>query len=209
MLFVASAQSKESPPATFKKIKFIYEVRSNYNIQESGFFADTLLLKLDFPDLKYVLKQNPKNSAEQIAYVGFDQMSADQVKWLKGAVRHTDRDIYGTYYVKKNKTFLTHRRTKMKYDWETSVTFDTMDIQLQAPMLNRDVPQTVKYDNEQKLSGTFKKISGNRVYENIIVFDPALHKGIVTDDAYFDVDYGVRKISTIYSTTELKSVTYK
>ena len=43
----------EKMPKEAKEIHFVYEMKSNYVINDEGIFADTLLLKIDFPDLKY------------------------------------------------------------------------------------------------------------------------------------------------------------
>ena len=42
-------------PQHFNKINFVYETKSNYNIENNGVYADTILFKIDFPHLKYIL----------------------------------------------------------------------------------------------------------------------------------------------------------
>ena len=43
----------EEKPSTYKKINFVYETKSNYLIDENGIYADSLLIKLDFPEIKF------------------------------------------------------------------------------------------------------------------------------------------------------------
>lgn len=213
LLFVPMISSAQKTfvkaPQEYKKIYFTYEVKSNYIVEEQGFFADTLLLKMDFPDIKYTLKPNPEDVTENVAYVAFDQMTKEDRKRLSGALAHCEKNIYGVYNLKKNRVTLKHDRTRMDYEWESFIEYKTMDINQQKPMLIKDMPEKVVFDDVNKLSGTFKKKSGDKVFENVIIFDETLPRYVTTDDAFFDGNYGVRKIITLYSTTELKSVTYK
>ena len=43
----------EEKPINYKKIIFVYETKSNYFIDEDGVYADSLLIKLDFPEIKF------------------------------------------------------------------------------------------------------------------------------------------------------------
>jgi hypothetical protein len=45
----------EEKPINYKKINFVYETKSNYFIDENGIYADSLLIKLDFPEIKFTL----------------------------------------------------------------------------------------------------------------------------------------------------------
>ncbi len=48
----------EEKPINYKKIIFVYETKSNYFIDEDGIYADSLLIKLDFPEIKFTIVKN-------------------------------------------------------------------------------------------------------------------------------------------------------
>jgi len=208
VLFVTS-QTFAQAPAGYKKIEFVYEQRTNYTIKKEGFYADTLLLKIDFPDEQFELVDNPEKPDEKIGYIKFKQLSSSQRSQFRSRIWHAEKNIYGVYDVATNTTSLFHQRQDKKWQWKTSIDFNVNQIYLQKPMFESENPPTIVYDDQAHLSGRYKNKYGNWVFDNIVVFDPEVPKFVATDDAYITGEFGIKKIITMRSTTQLKSVVYK
>jgi hypothetical protein len=64
----SKAQQFEKAPQDFKEIHFTYERKANAVFTDRGLFADTLLLKLHFPNVKFIKEANPKNPTHIYGY---------------------------------------------------------------------------------------------------------------------------------------------
>ena len=68
ILFCNIVSSQTSLPETYSKIKFVYEQKSNFFIEKDQLYADTLLLKIEFPKLKFSKILSPLDSTKTIGF---------------------------------------------------------------------------------------------------------------------------------------------
>ncbi|HSN49159.1 MAG TPA: hypothetical protein VLR29_10395, partial [Flavobacterium sp.] len=100
------AFSQTAIPETYSKIKFVYEQKSNFIIENDKLYADTLLLKFEFPELKFSKISSPLDSAKTIGFIQIKSLNNEDKKKLSSILYHSTHTIDGTYDVKKNKTKL-------------------------------------------------------------------------------------------------------
>jgi len=59
ILFCNIVFSQTASSETYSKIKFVYEQKSNFFIENDQLYADTLVLKIEFPKLKFSKTASP------------------------------------------------------------------------------------------------------------------------------------------------------
>jgi hypothetical protein len=223
---ILSAQEKA--PEKFSKIRFVYNERSNYIVCKEGVYADTLLLRFDFPDMRF------EKAADSIypGYYGFiafkDFSEADREK-LKHNLYHAAQKISGVYNLKTNSSQFTitrddaemrkifkdlldegysrfaftasfdYSKQTMHLDFETK-TYDFKFIKKAA---------VVNFSDDSKLKGKYIENGRNGEFTNLVYFDESLTDKIVPQQLFSNSDFGVRKLVTIWSTIELESVIYE
>ena len=223
-----SQTSFDSIPENAKEIHFVYEVKSNYYVNESGVFADTLLFQVDFPKLKFSKVTNPNNSAFVCGVVEWKDFNNENKKKLSSILYHTNEKIEGEFNVKKNVTIIRVERNDdltravfKKYLKKSYSHFEyTITINYNNKTIGTRYP-SVEYSNEFKnkskeivydmngLSGTFKEDRNEFEFENKIILNDKLNNKIIPGELFSNNSFGVEKIYTVTKTTELKSVYYK
>ena len=226
-----SQSSFQEEPKEFKKIHFVYEERTNYFLNDSGVYADTLLLAYDFPDLKYVKVKSPSEVNMICGYLPFSAFSdsKDKNRLVSGQLYHKNQTYEGTYYVNKNKTIINVIRDNKEIQQKVKKYFDeyfprfTFDIVINYKKETENgifiswygngeekkEKRKVTYFDDEKLIGSYKIKYKNIEEKNIVVFNKKLNSKIVPAVIFSNSDYGVEKITTLFETFELKSVTYE
>ena len=226
-----SQDSFQDEPKEFKKIHFVYEERSNYFLNDSGVYADTLLLAFDFPKLKYTKVESPFKTNTICGFLPFSAFSnpEDKLRLVGGALYHTNQTYKGTYYVNRNKTKINVIRNNKEIKEKVKKYFDeyfpkhTYDIVVNYKNETENTIFIGWFGNEEKTEGKNRvtylddeKLTGSYTTRNAyiqetktVVFNKKLNAKIVPAVLFFNADYGVEKIITLFETYELKSVTYE
>lgn len=96
----------QEKPATFKKIIFKYKVTSNLYLNEKGIHGDTVLLKINFPDVKFIKKTLPNDPAITGGLIPIEKLSEKDRDKIKAIYSKGNYELTGYYDPKKNKTRL-------------------------------------------------------------------------------------------------------
>lgn len=96
----------QQKPETFKKIVFKYKVTSNLYLNEKGIHGDTVLLKINFPDLKFIKTRLPNDPTTTGGLIPIEKLSEEDRDKIRIIFSESDHEITGYYYPKKNKTQL-------------------------------------------------------------------------------------------------------
>lgn len=214
-------------PKGTKKIEFEYEKKSNFLVTENGVYADSTLLKIEFPYCVIKLKTNPKDSTLLTGFIELNDISKEDKNKLASIVYHSNEIIKGEYKFDKEKA----KYSVSRDDNETKKVFKILNIDYPGsfyfkyeinykkqkkevfyPNVSylypfKDVENEVDYvDNT---NGLFKKQIGNKlILQNTILINENLDKK-VTYDIFTNNNFGVQKTVSIYDTITLNSVTYK
>lgn len=217
----------EKMPTNTKEIHFVYETRSNYLVNDDGVFADTLLLKIDFPKLKYILKKNPKDTTIVCGFTTLKDLGWSNKEFLYSILYHSNETINGIHFIPSKKTVFNVVRgdeeTKMIfkkylkkpfYDFEYREEFDFIKKteKIQYPRVSYDrtfeeISKKVNFKNDP-IIGFYEEESKGVLYKNIVFFNNNLSK-FITPILFDNNNVGVERIETVKRTITLKSVTYK
>ena len=94
----------EKMPENAKEIHFVYQIKSNYIVNDEGVFADTLLLKIDFPTLKYNLRKNPQDSSLVYGFSTLKNFGGKNKDILYAIFYHSNETINGIHFIPSKKT---------------------------------------------------------------------------------------------------------
>ena len=217
----------EKMPANAKEIHFVYETKSNYLVNDEGIFADTLLLKIDFPTLKYILRKNPEDSSIVYGFSTWKGFGGKNKDKLYAILYHSNETINGMHFIPSNKTVFNVVRgddeTKMifkKYlkqrflDFEYREEFDFVKKteKIRFPRVSYDrtfaeISKKIQFKNEPTI-GFYEEENKGFLYKNIVFFNNNLSK-FITPVLFDNNNVGVQKIETVHRTIILKSVYYK
>ena len=213
-------------PLNYQKINFIYETKANYFIDENGIYADTLLIKLDFPELKYTKVNKLIGDELYNSFISLSNLKVSDFKKLCGILYHTNQKYIGEYDKKKDETifkverndeltkyifknFLKERYTNFFY--KIKIKFKKNKINLDYPSVNYTYTITEKLNEiifGSELNGSFKERVGNIEFTNIVLLNTKLDNKIMPNDIFSNIKVGIELIKKVRETTILKSVSY-
>jgi hypothetical protein len=213
-------------PLNFKKINFVYETKSNYDIDNQNVYADTLLFNIDFPNLKHLALDNSSKNKTHKGYIPLKNFVNDDLKKLKGILYHVNEQITGEYDKNLDETILKvvrndeatkrifkeylHERYHY-FEYKIRISYKKNKIQTNYPLVS--YTNTIEESNNKIVFkndtlGFYKKILDNIEYKNVVKFNSKLDPKIVPDDTFSNNTSGVMSIEKIGSTTILKSINY-
>jgi hypothetical protein len=221
--------SQTAVPETYSKIKFVYEQKPNFFIENNKLYADTLLFRISFPELKFSKGISPIDSTKTIGFIVIENLSKEDKKRLNGFLYHTAFMIQGTYDVKKNKTKLFYTRpTKPfienykkylganfpKVNYNVVIDYKNREIYKNYFYINKVAPLdsqliTLTFTNEDKSIGTYTFQTKNGFETDIVILNNKHNNKITSDEVFSNNDYAIDKIVTLYDTTTLLSVVYE
>ncbi len=216
-------------PKEYSKIKFVYEQKSSLIIADNTVYADTLLLKIEFPKLLFALVVNPQDSVKTIGSIALENFKTEDRKKLIDQLYHNTHSINGEYDVKKNKTILYFKRgnpalskifndklsTNMDaFTFKIIVDYNKKTINRIYPRVNYDNPfstelKQIKFMDTDPLIGTFIQKILNGIQTNVVELNNLHDAKVSTDVLFSNANYGVGKIISLYDITTLLSVTYE
>lgn len=233
IVFHLSSKAQITPtPKNFSKIHFIYHHRCNIIVNEKGIFADTLLLKFHFPNLKYTKVALPNDDKTIGGFVPIENLSENDIERIVGTISHLTYETAGLYNVKKNRTFLLGKRIK------DDVTAKELKQILKKSCGNgfysrkyfcfnknllevfnyfggiRDIKMCpernqIKWIDKDLFVGEYNEGNEKITTTNLVQFSPDLDKHITPILLFGNCEYGIFKIKSVYETIELKEVYYE
>ena len=219
-----------SQTKSYKKIIFTYKCKPNMIFKGNLAYVDTTLLKLEYPKIKYQLTKSPEDSLKKVGMFSVKNLSPEDLSKLKGFIFHTYTEKTYKYNLKRtasydNGSLCQDEECQKIYKLLSGTTTNGSDF----------YPNRIKYKEEKK---QFKRTNLNvtdydykdniiewvegfenigryiykgeyNYYTNIVEFNPKLDKHVTPMPLFANCEYGVEKLYTIYTTTELVSVKYK
>lgn len=221
--------SQESKPDGYSKIHFVYNKKANYHIDENGVFADTVLLKFDFPAIKYTLRRSPNDVKSIVGFVPLKDFDKESKAKLSSTIYHTVEKIHGTYDLKKNTTTLRISRNDEdakkvlknffqegyhSFDYTISIDYQKKMWRCKYPLISykykfNEILRTINFFNENKTEGSYLVKRKTLVLDNLVYLDEKLNNKITPGEIFLNNDFGVEKIVGIHETISLESVVYK
>ena len=213
-------------PQNFKKINFVYETKSNYHIENQGVYADTLLFKIDFPNLKYIQLNNSSKNEDFNGFIPINNFKEDDLKKLASILYHTNQKFMGEYDKVNDETNfkvirddeLTKKIFKeilhMKYDYfeyKIKINYKKNKIKTNFP----SVSYTHKIDEllnkltfKNDTIGEYIQIRNHLEFRNIVLLNSKLDPKIMPHEIFSNNNFGIEAIKKINDITILKSVSY-
>jgi len=216
----------EEKPINYKKINFVYETKSNYFIDEDGIFADSLLIKLDFPEIKFTTVNKLIENENYNSFIQLKNLNNSNIKKLCAILYHTNQKFIGEYDVEKNETNFSIERNdeltknifknilKERYSnffYKIVIQDSKNIIHLKYPSVNYTFTIYEKAKNiimENQLIGRYKEVVDNTEFSNVVLLNINLDSKIMPNDIFTNNNYGVEVIKKLNETTILKSVKY-
>ena len=222
-----SQGSYQKMPDNAQEIHFIYKKGTNYVINDEGIFADTLLLKIDFPELKYSLRKHPLDATVTCGFSTLKEFGRDNKKKLFSIIYHTNETIYATHFIISKKTIFNVVRgdeeTKkvfkiyfgerfVNFEYQQEFDFSKRIEKRKYPRVNYtftfdEIAKKIDFKTDETF-GFYSETIMNVLYNNVVYFNKDLPK-YVSPLVFKNNIAGVEKIETISKTITLKSVYYK
>ena len=216
-------------PEKYSKVKFVYEQKSNFFIENYKVYADTLLLKVEYPKLKFSKVISPSDSTKIIGFLEIKNFNNEDKKKLENNLYHTTHTIEGTYDLKKNKTKLSFTRGNKSlneifkkyfggsyspFKFNVVVDYNGKKIHTNYPRINytKSIDSQLKKINfisADKSLGTYTFQNSKGIQTNVISLDKKYNTKITPDIIFSNNDFGVGEIVSIFDTITLISVTYE
>ena len=229
ILICTSVHSQDNTPVAFSTIKFIYEQNSNFNILNKVLYADTILMKTEFPQVKFKKVENPEDLSKIIAAVEIQSLNKEDKKKVKSQLYHGTHTINGIFDVKKNKTYLSFKRGNAAIsktfieNFATDVTPFAFNIIIDydKKIIIRNYPNAnysnsfskemkeIKFIDSKPVLGTFSYSTVKGLHTDLVEMNIKNDAKITTDIIFTNNKYGVDKVISLYTTTTLKSVIYE
>jgi hypothetical protein len=87
-------------PKSYQKIKFVYQKKSNFKLDENGLYADTTQLKVLFPEVEY--EKINSNTGNIIGFVPHSKLNRLHQKTIAKKMTENNTVIFGLVDLKKN-----------------------------------------------------------------------------------------------------------
>lgn len=219
----------EKMPKSTRKIQFIYEMKSTYYVQKDRVYADTLIFKLDFPDLKRTNSKHPVDTLKTCSFVLVNQFIGENKRKLLSILYHGNETIFGTYDLEKNittlKVYRDDYKTKElfknvfnesyeKFEFKIVVDYNKKNIYYNFPNTNyvkrfEKIIREIKFYDDSKLYGHYFRQTDLYLEDNLVTFDEELDRKINIDIVFTNNKFGLRKHESLFNTVELKSIKYE
>lgn len=219
----------EKMPRNTRKIHFVYEMKSTYYVQKDRVYADTLIFKLDFPDLKSTNSRHPLDTLKICSFVPLGQFTGENKTKLSSILYHGNETIFGTYDMEKNITTLNCFRDDFKtkelfknvfnesyekFEFKIIVDYNKSKIYYNYPNINYEkrfekINREIKFYDDSRLHGHYFRQTDLYLEDNLVIFDKELDRKINIDLVFTNNKYGLIKHESLFNTVELKSIKYE
>jgi hypothetical protein len=222
--------SQTVTPETYSKINFVYEQKSNFIIENDNLYADTLLVRITFPKLKFSKVISTVDSTKTIGFIAMKNLSKEDKRTLGSSLYHSTHIIKGTYDVKKNKTKLLYRRgspamteifkkyflgPSSPFAFDVIIDYKNDAIYTNYPSVNyssslKSKLKKILFAGTDKTIGTCTFLTNRNDFQtDVVTLNNKHNKKITSDEVFSNNDYAIDKIVTLYDTTTLLSVVYE
>lgn len=231
LVLYVNAQAQEFPtaPSNYKTIRFKYERKANCTLNDEGFFADTLLFKLHFPDVKYSKAKNPKEASQVYGFVPLNRFGKEEQKKLLNLLYHVN-ETYDAYYDRKKNVTRIYalRHDEETADWfkkyfkssysifkyEIRIDYNKNSIDHTFPMTSyartfAEWGRNIRFQDQNRRYGLYSIENPRNQETNLVIMDPELDSKISLGEVFLNGEFGATKIIKADSTIELKSVSYQ
>lgn len=216
----------EEKPINFNRINFIYETKSNYFIDEDGIYADSLLIKLDFPEIKFMKVNKSIENENYNSFIPLKQLNKSNIKKLCSILYHTNQTFIGEYDIENNETnFRVERNDELtkkifknilkedysNFFYKIVIMYSKGKIHLNYPRVNYTLTINEKFKNiilESQFIGRYKEVVNNLEFSNLVLLNINLDSKIMPYDIFTNTNFGVEVVKKLNETTILKSVKY-
>lgn len=216
----------ESVPKSYKTIKFVYQKKSNFTLNEKGFYADTTQYKVLFPDFEY--EKFVTESGNEIGFTPIAKLTVLQRKTILKKMIEDNVLIYGTVDLKKNKVdFLIHHSTPendfahaifnlpqnkltSSYSYQYKKKFSLLEIYTNGVIQNVNILNNqITMQDEIANYGQFSVKKGSETFLQVVQFDPKLPALVTPVPIFANVSKGIKSIIGIENHYSLISVSYE
>lgn len=220
----------QKEPQTYRKIKFTYQQKSNFIVTDSGFYADTLLIKKYFPEMVFPKIIDEKPTVKTTGFIPFSEMNEQNIRKLLGILYHDNVHITGIYDVKKRRIkyvkiyeahdfdpqgkIIKNRDENHKKEIKFKYNSDYTKLQVRIILLNdfyqRIDMSSIEWINKEEGIGLFRgNRSKDKDFTAIYQFGLDLPRLVNPFAIFSNSEYGVKKIDSGESVIQLISVTYE
>jgi hypothetical protein len=213
-------------PENAKEIQFTYRLKTKVLVDESGVYADSLFFRMNFPAVKFIKVNQPKENHLN-ACIQLQSLKKVDKEKLEGILYHANEVYTATYSIKNDQTNIAASRNDAelkvvfnKYFQTNYKTFkynEKLDYKKRVKrIVYPNISYQPKFDEIEKsiswiseTEGTFNEIVGNSNIANVIVVDRNLAKVISLGHIFENCEFGVISIESVANKLELIAVTYK
>ena len=229
ILFCNIVFSQTALSETYSKIKFVYEQKSNFFIENDQLCADPLVLKMEFPKLKFSKRPSPLDSTKVIGCVNIKNLNYEENEKLGSILYHSTHTIEGTYDVIKHKTTLFFNRGNVvlnvifkkyfkgsypPFSFKVVIDYNKKSIYTNYPSVNYEESfdsqlKKINFLNDEKTLGTYTFENKLGLQSNEITLNKKYSDKITPHIVFSNNDFAVDKITSLMDTITLLSVIYE
>jgi hypothetical protein len=221
---VFSQSNFEKIPENAKEIHFEYTSKSNFYYNEVGIYADPLLFELELQNVKYIKLNHPKENYI-CGFVPFLNMDSETLDKVASILFHKNIIYKAVYNFKKNTTTIVARseddklfftkilkrnKTSFKFKIDLNYKKNIKTIFSQNSYYSNkfdEIKKSIKWNDS--INGTFNDKWNNTLLTNFVKIDQNLPNQISLGILFENNNFGITKVTDLYTTTELKSVSYR
>lgn len=211
LTFISALAFSQEEVKNYKKIYFEYKIRSTIEYKDNGLYIDSLILKWDYPDLVHEKVQFNNKS---YGFVKIENIPKKTKKLILSKIFHNNINIIYKFNIKTQvytKEFFYHcdDKTKNIYEALNSNCSENNKIIMDMPKLESfgdnmfNITEWIE-PNFGFYIASYKEM----LFKNLVEFDKSLPKFITPSVHFNNNQYGVKKIYSIYNTTELINYRY-
>jgi hypothetical protein len=219
-----SQSNFEKMPENAKEIHFEYTSKSNFYYNEVGIYADPLLFELELQNVKYMKLNHPKENYI-CGFVPFSNMDSETLDKVASILFHNNINYKAVYNFKKNITTIVARSEDDKLFFAKILKRNKTSFKFKIDLNYKKNIKTIfsqnsynynKFDEIKKsikwsdsINGTFNDKWNNTLLTNFVKIDQNLPNQISLGILFENNNFGITKVTDFYTTTELKSVSYR
>lgn len=223
--FIAFCQIQPTPKS-YHKIKFVYQKKSNFSIDDKGFYADTTQFKVLFPDLEY--EEIKTNSGAIIGFVPLSKLNRLDQKTITKKLTEHNTVIFGLVDIKRKKVLFSFDHSSPETDFAYQLfnlpqsklnssneytyrkKFSILEINSNATSQIKSVSKNkIYWQNEEKSIGQYTTDELGDKQLNVVIFQTELPRLVSPIPLFQNADHGVKSIYAMEYHYELIAVSYE
>lgn len=214
-------------PKSYEKIKFVYLKKSNFRLDDKGFYADTTQFKILFPYLKY--EKITEKAETIVGFVPISNLNNHHQKMILEKMTQHNTVIFGSVDLKKNKVQFSvdhsspetdyayqlfnfpQNKLNSSYYYTYKKNFSQLEIYSNGSTQLKTIPKNkILWQNEEQTIGQYDTNEGlGNKQLNVVVFEKELPKLVSPIPLFENTNYGVKSIYAMEYHYELISVSYE